>query len=176
MKKIVLRYGIKGAVAELVFFVLTWVIIYITKVDFGVQGYIGYADIICPLLFIYFGIRYYRDNVSNGQLTFLQAVKVGLLIVILPTLSFALIETVYTLYITPNFYETVYKYDMTQYAKTHSATQLADRIKEVKTELTLDKNPLYNFAMMVLIIGATGILITLISSLLLMRKNKKLTS
>ena len=173
MKKIILRYGIYAGIAEFVCFVVTWLIIDITNVDHKVQGFIGYVAIICPMVFVYFGIRYFRDQISSGGITFLKAVQVGLLIVIIPTISFAIIETVYVLYIEPNFYENVAAYDITQYRKKLSPVEFAAKLKEIKQQLALYKNPLYNFLGMILTIGALGIIATLISALLTMKRSKK---
>ena len=95
--------------------------------------------------------------------------------VIIPAISFAIVETVYVLVIDPKFYDTVYAKDIEQYRKTHSAVEFANKLKEAKQALVLDKNPLFNFLMMVLTIGALGIIVSLISSLLLMRRVKKET-
>ena len=173
MKKVIVRYGLYSGIAEFLFFVATWVFIYITNVGHEVQGYIGYISIICPLIFIYFGIRYYRDKVNGGTITFLKALKVGLLMVIIPALMFAITETVYVEYIDPKFYETVTAYDIEQYRKTLSAADLAAKLSEIKQQLALDKNPFFNFSIMVMSIAALGTIITLISSVLLMRKVKK---
>lgn len=173
MKKIVLRYGTYAGIAEFVFFVLTWLIIDITNVDHKVQGAIGYVAIICPMIFVYFGIRYFRDKINNGGITFLKAIQVGLLIVIIPTISFAIIETVYVLYIEPKFYENIAAYDIEQYRKTLSAAAFIVKLKEIKENLELYKNPLYNFFGMILTIGALGIIATLISALLAMKRTKK---
>jgi hypothetical protein len=175
MKKGVLQYGAYAALFELLCFVLTWIIIYVFKPGFGVQGYIGYASIISPLIFIYFGMRYYRDRVNNGSISFLKALQVGLLIVIVPALSFAVVETVYVELIDPQFYDNVYAQDIAQYRKTLPPAEFAIRLKEIKQELILDKQPLFNFFMMVLTIGALGVIITLISSLLVMRRAKEET-
>ena len=172
MKKVVLRFGAWSSLFMLIFFVLTWLVIDIGKVGHKVQGAIGYVAIICPLLFVYFGIRYYRDKVSNGSITFLTALKLGLLIIILPTISFAIIETVYVLYIDPHFYENVGAYDIEQYRKTLNPAQFAAKLKEIKQQLEAYKNPLYNFMGMIFTIGALGVIVAVISSLLLMKRKK----
>jgi hypothetical protein len=176
MKKIVLRYGTYSAFAEFACFVLTWLIIDISHVSHKVQGAIGYVTIIVPLLFVYFGIRYYRDSVNNGHISFLQALKVGLLIVILPTISFAIIETVYVLYIDPKFYENISQYDIEQYRKVMPPAQFAIKAKEIKLQVESYKNPLYNFAGMIATIGALGTIVTIICSVLLFRREKKLVN
>ena len=170
MKKIILRYGFYAAIAELAFFVLTWVVIALFSIGHKGQGWIGYIDLICPLLFVYFGIRYYRDQLNNGHISFLKALKIGLLIVILPTVAFGLIESVYVLYIEPDFYKNVAAYDIEQYRKTLSPAQFAVKMKQINLELEAEKNPVYNFVAVSAAVGSVGILITLVSALLLMKK------
>jgi hypothetical protein len=172
MKKIILRYGGYAALFELIFFVLTWLFIYVTNAGHKTQGYIGYVDIICPLLFVYFGIRYYRDHLNNGSITFMKALGLGLLIIIVPAAAFGIIETVYVLYIDPKFYETVGAYDLEQYHKTLSPAAYALKVKEAQQQLALEKSPVYNFIAMFLTIGSVGVIMTVISSAMLMRKAK----
>jgi hypothetical protein len=176
MRKTILRYGSYAGLFEFIAFVLTWLVIYLLNAGHEFQGYIGYVSIISPLIFIYFGIRYYRDRVNNGSVTFLKALKIGLLIVIIPAVSFAIVETVYVLYIDPKFYENVAAYDISEYRKSLPPAEFAIKLKEIKQEITLNNNPLNNFTAMILYVGALGAIITLISSLLLMRKVKKETA
>jgi hypothetical protein len=170
MKKIILRYGSYAAIFEFLFFVLAWLILDLVRVSHQLQGFIGLIVITCPLIFVYFGIRYYRDKLNNETITFLQALKIGLLIVIIPAVSYALIETIYVLIIDPKFYENVAAYDIEQYRKSLSSAQFAIKLKEIKQQVVLDNNPFYNFSVLVLMIGALGTIITIISALLLKRK------
>jgi Protein of unknown function (DUF4199) len=172
MKKTALRYGGYAALAELLFFVLTWLIIRLAGMGHKGQGNIGWVDLLCPLVFVYFGIRYYRDRINNGSITFLQALKVGLLIVLIPAIAFALIETTYVIYIDPKFYETVYAYDMEEYRKTLAPAEFAIKLKELKQQVALNNNPFFNFMMMVLTIIALCTIVTVISSVLLKRRPK----
>ncbi|MES2277333.1 MAG: DUF4199 domain-containing protein [Bacteroidota bacterium] len=173
MKKIVLRYGTYAALAELVIFVLIWLVIWLFNPSHTAQGYIGWVNLLCPLLFIYFGIRYYRDKVNNGQVTLLKALAIGLLITLIPAIAFALIETVFVIYIEPNFYENIAKYDLEQYRKTLSPVAFAAKAKEMQQQVVLSNNPAYNFCMMVVSIASLGTIATVISSLILQRKTAK---
>jgi hypothetical protein len=173
MKKAVLRYSTYAGIAEFVFFFLTWLFITVTGISHKVQGYISYVSIICPLLFVYFGIRYYRDVENNGAISLLKGIQIGLLMVIIPALAFALVETVYVLYIHPKFYDEVFAYDIEEYRKTMSPEAFAKQLIAMKQEIAMDKNPVYNFIIMFLTIGATGVLVTLASAVLLMRRTKK---
>jgi hypothetical protein len=170
MKKIILRYGAYGALAELLLFVLTWIVIWLFNPSHKVQGYIGWINLLCPLLFVYFGIRYYRDQLNSGQLTFLKAIKIGLLITLIPAIAFALIETIFVIYIEPDFYANVMKYDLEQYRKALSPGDFAIKANELKAQLALSNQPIFNFVMMVITVFALGTITTVISGLFLMKK------
>jgi hypothetical protein len=94
----------------------------------------------------------------------------------LPTISFAIIETVYVLYIDPKFYENISQYDIEQYRKVMPPAQFAIKAKEIKLQVESYKNPLYNFAGMIATIGALGTIVTIICSVLLFRREKKLVN
>jgi hypothetical protein len=170
MKKIILRYGAYAALSELIIFILIWLVIWLFSPSHVVQGYIGWVNLLLPLAFIYFGIRYYRDKVNNGHITFLHALKMGLLICLIPAFAFALIETVFVIYIEPDFYEKIAQYDLEQYRKALSPEAFALKAKAMKEQLVLSNNPFFNFSMMVLSITALGVIATLISSLLLFKR------
>src|ERR1700748_1498685 len=160
MKKIILRFGAYAALLELIIFLLIWVAIWLFNPSHEVQGYIGWVNLLCPLLFVYFGIRYYRDRVNGGNITFIQAIKMGLLIVILPAVAFAIIETTYVLYINPQFYENLSKYDIEQYRKVLPSQQFAIKLNQIHQQIESEKNPLFNFTAMFFTVGALGIIVT----------------
>jgi hypothetical protein len=172
MKKVILRYGAYAGLFEFIFFVLVWIFLSLTTVNIDVQGTIGFVVVVLPLFFVYFGIRYYRDRLNNGYVSFLTALKIGLLIVTIPAVSYAIIETTYVLYIDPKFYENISVPEIAEYRKNLPPAEFAAKLKEIKEQLALEKNPLYNFSMMILIIVALGSIVTLISSAILARTAK----
>ena len=173
MKKTILKYGGYSALFEFIFFVLVWLFLGLVKVSHDLQGTIGFFVILCPLVFVYFGIRYYRDQCNNGHISFLHSLGIGMLIVTVPALSYALIETVYVLYIDPKFYENIANFQIAAYRKSLPPVQFAIKLKEIKEQLVIDNQPVYNFTAMVLIIAALGAIVTVVSSLLLMRRKPK---
>jgi hypothetical protein len=170
MKKIVLRYGSYSALFELISFVLVWLLLTNVKIGLDLQGKISWFVIVGPLIFVYFGIRYYRDHINNGSITFFKALQIGLLIILIPAVAYAIIETVYVEYLDPNFYANIGMQEMELYRKTLPPAEVAIKIKEMKQELALNKNPFYNFAVMVLVIYALGTILTVISALILQRR------
>src|SRR5262249_32404098 len=78
MKKTVLTFGlISGAVAAAM---MLATLPFAEKIGEGKAFVLGYTTIVLSALFIFFGVRSYRENVSGGRLTFGRAVAVGILI------------------------------------------------------------------------------------------------
>ncbi len=77
MKKITFRYGIVGGCISITFGLINW---------FTISQYygpassqiVGYLTIIISLMCVPLGIRYFRDNLNGGAISFSKAMKVGL--------------------------------------------------------------------------------------------------
>ena len=76
MRKIVLTFGlISGAISSLMMIAL---VTFGDRIGFDRGANIGNTSIVLSFLMVFFGIRTYRDNIGNGQITFLKAFAVGL--------------------------------------------------------------------------------------------------
>ena len=99
MKKAILRYGTYAALWEFLAFVLVWLLLTFVRVSPSFQGTLGWVCILCPLMFVYFGIRYYRDQQNNGSISFGKALQIGLIMILIPAVVYAIVETVYVEYL-----------------------------------------------------------------------------
>ena len=168
MKKILLRAFIYALVCMIILFGLTAILS--EKASFGIQEVIGYAGIVLSLLFVYFGIRQYRDQVNGGYLSFGQGLKVGLLIVLIPAILFASFDLIYTMFINPDFFNEYYTTYLEQMRATLPAAEFEAKAKELEAQKELFSNKPVQFGLMFIIVFAIGVIITVISSLVL-RKN-----
>ena len=173
MKKTVLRYGLYAGIGEFVTFVLVWLIIDITHISHRVQGNIGYVAILSPMVFVYFGVRYYRDIINGGSISFLKALKIAMLIITIPALSYSIIETVYVIYIDPHFYENIARYDLSEYRKIMNPVQYAAKVKEANAQVQMLKNPWMNFMGMIATMATLGTISAVISALVAFRRTAK---
>ena len=170
MKNVILRTGIYCSLALIVFFLITLGIG--KNLSFELQEVIGYVGIILCLIFVYFGIRQYRDKVNGGLLSFGQGIKVGLLIVLLPAVLFGIFDVAYSTYINPGFYDEYCTAQLAKLQQSVSAAEYEIKSKQIKAQMELFKNnPLFQFFVMALTVIIVGFIITVISSLIL-RKNK----
>src|SRR6266403_485815 len=81
MKKTVLTFGlISGAISSLL---MVATLPFLHKIGFNKGLIIGYTAIVLSFLLVFFGIRSYRDNAGNGQLTLKKAFTVGISITLI---------------------------------------------------------------------------------------------
>ena len=57
------------------------------------------------MIFVYLGIRQYRDEVNGGSVDFWQAVKIGVMIGAIPAVVFGIFDAIYVEYINPDLKE-----------------------------------------------------------------------
>ena len=149
MKKIVLRYGTYGFAVAFVLFLSG------LYLDFTTNVLIGYATILASLIFVYFGIKHFRDAVNNGSITLKKALVIGLLISLFSAVGIATADYIYTAYVNPDFFS--------DYAET---MKIENPDAEV-VEMTSGSAALFMFG----VVMTLGFIISLISALLLQRKN-----
>jgi hypothetical protein len=172
MKKTVLRYGVYSAAFILLFFVVEWLILGTPETaDYNTQEIIGYAGIILSLVFVFFGIKHYRDKVGNGTISFGKAMKVGLLICLGPAIMFGLFNVIYILYIDPTFLDKYYGYMLTEMKKQVSEAEYQAEAKKLEDAKRMFASPAVQFGVMFLTVYLIGVVITVISSLILKKKN-----
>ena len=81
MKKIVLTFGLLSGVVSAALMIREHVVHRQHRLRRGV--YVGYTVIVISFLFVYFGIRSYRDNVLGGRITFGKGFQAGILITLI---------------------------------------------------------------------------------------------
>ena len=101
MRKIIVTFWlISGAVSS-----LTMIALVTLRVGFNRGATIGNTSIVLSFLMVYFGIRTYRDNIGNGQITFLKAFAVGLSITLISCIVYVVTwEVIYYNFI-PGFWD-----------------------------------------------------------------------
>lgn len=68
MQKVVLTFGLlSGAVVTALMFLT---LPFAEQIGFDRAVYVGYTTILISMLFVYFGVRSYRDNVLAGKMSF----------------------------------------------------------------------------------------------------------
>ena len=169
MKKVVLTFGFLsgGVSAAMMFSTLP----FIESIGFERGAIVGYTAIVISFLFVFFGIRSYRDNVLGGRIGFGRALGVGLLITLISCVCYVVAwQIVYTNFM-PDFLEkyTTHVVDQAK-AAGKSAAELETMTKQMASFKELYKNPLIRFALTMIEPLPVGLLITFISAAILRRK------
>ena len=168
MKNTVLRYGIYGAVTIVILFLLSW---YIGDLDFATQEVLGYASMIVSLSFVFFGIKHFRDKVNDGVLSFGKGLMVGVLISLITALAFGILDVIYIKFINPDFQTEYYEAILTDLKASLPAEEFEIKRQEMESQRALFSNTFFSFLIMSMTVFVIGFIISLISALLLQRKN-----
>ena len=169
MKKTVLTFGfLSGALSALMLF---GTVPFMDRIGFDKGAIVGYTAMVISFLFVYFGVRSYRDNVGGGQLSFGRGLAVGLLITVISCLCYvAAWEVVYFNFM-PDFMDKYADYAIEQLRASGGTPAAIDAMtKQMADFKVMYANPLYNSAVTFLEPTPVGLLVTLISATVLRKK------
>lgn len=169
MRKIVVTFGlISGAVSSLMMIAL---VTFGAKIGFERGAVIGNTSIVLSFLMVFFGIRTYRDNISDGQITFMRAFAVGLSITLISCIFYVITwEVIYYNFI-PGFWDAYGAHLVEKLTASGASTAaIQAKLEQVRKYKELYKNPLFNAALTFIHPFPIGLVITLFSALVLRRK------
>lgn len=170
MKKTILRYGITSLLILCTLGFINYLAIVNVSNYNGAIG--GYISIFLSLIFIYVGIKQFRDKENGGFVSYKQAFLLGILIVIFPSLANGIYSVVYAKYIDPGFMDKYYDQAIQSMKASLPPEQFEVKLKSLESERSLFKNSYLQFLMMFFTVFVIGVVVTAISSLLLCKKPK----
>lgn len=172
MKNKILHYGIYSAITICILALAGW---FLGKnLDYSLQEIIGYASMILALLFVFFGIKHYRDKENNGVVSFGKALQIGVLITLFAALAFGILDVIYIKYIHPDFMTEYYTNYVEQMKNSLSESEFQIKLKELEAQKDLFSNTFVNFLLMSATVFIIGFIISLISALILQSKPLKI--
>jgi len=174
MNAIIFRYGIIGAIVIIVLGVINCFII---QPDAGYAGseVVGYLSIGVSMIFVFLGIRYYRNRVNKGTLSFGRGMKIGILIVLIPSVAFGLFSILYTRVINPTWQEEYYNHALESMKQNTAPEKLQAAIDKLESQKELFSSPVMEFLLMFGTVFVIGVIVTIISSLTL-KRNKPMSA
>ncbi len=154
----------------------SWVVmtLYFTKdgkIDFTASEIAGYTAMILSLSAVFLGVRYERDKIRNGLITFKEAFMRGLGIVLVASLIYTIGWAIYY----PNFMPDFPTQYMDCQVQKYQESGLSPEVIEVKKAdlqnwMKLYENPFVMLGMTFLEIFPIGLVVALISALILKKK------
>jgi hypothetical protein len=173
MKKIVWVNGlIAGAIVTAMMLFSTYY--HCVKGDFDNAEVYGYTSMILAFSFIFVGIKTYRDKYNNGTVSFGKAFLIGLFISLIASTCYVAAWQVDYHFFFPDFMD-IYSARTIEKLKASGAgaAEIASKTKEMMEFKEMYKNPVFNVLITYVEILPLGILITLICSFILKRKQPK---
>ncbi len=166
MQKLILRYSIYAALTLIVIGLFNFTVL--SKMSYEVQEIAGYLSIFLSMIFVFLGIKQYRDQINGGKLSFVEGLKVGTLIILIPAIAFGLLDLVYTELINPAWKEQYYTHYLEQY-KSLPAAEFEKMKAQLKAQQDMFSSPGLQFLIMSMTVFVLGMIVTVISSLTLRR-------
>ena len=169
MKKTILTYGlISGAFTALTMAVTLPLE---DKIGFNHSLFLGYTLIVLSFMLVFFGIRSYRDDTANGQITFLKGFTIGISITLIMCVFYVVTwEIIYFNFM--HDYLDKYAAHVVEKARAAgaSAAAIKAQVEEMRQFKVKYENPLYNAAMTFIEPFPVGLLMTLISAAILRKR------
>ncbi|MDN5203728.1 DUF4199 domain-containing protein [Fulvivirgaceae bacterium BMA10] len=167
MKFIVLKWSMYAALGGAATFLVTNLFF-----GFEIGEIVGYGGFLFFFIFIYLGIKEYRDKLKKGALSFAQGLKIGVLIIVLPSVLSGAIDLFYTTFIDPDFFDRWYQYEIGKAGSGLSAQEFEQLEKHLNTQLSMFSNPWLHFLVMTLFTFLGGFICTIIAAIFLQKKEK----
>lgn len=170
MKRTVLIFGLlSGAVSSAMMF-LTLPLIHRGVVNFDNGEVIGFAAIFLSFLFVFFGIRAYRES-HGGTISFGRAMAVGVLISAISSAFYVGSWLIIYYKLMPDFGDQYAAHAIAKLqAKGASEAAIAARKKEMAQMKAIYASPLLNAAVTFIEPFPIGLIVTLVSAGILRRK------
>ena len=169
MRKTVLTFGLlSGALSALMMF---GTLPFIDRIGFDRGAIVGYTAIVISFLFVYFGVRSYRETVAGGRLSFGTGFAVGLLITLISCACYVAAWEVIYFNFMPDFIDKYAAYQIGHLRASGASPAAIDAALKRMADLkrTYD-DPLMNAAITFTEPFPVGLLVTLVSAAALRRK------
>lgn len=171
MKKTVWTYGlISGGVTALLMIGSAFFMKSGTPADWENGEVYGYASILLSMLFVFLGVRAYRDQVAGGTITFGKAFQVGIYIALISCVIYVITWMIVSKTILPDFMDQYVEYALQKLrdsgASAEEINKEADKMAKFKE---MYKNPFIAAAITFIEPLPVALLVTLVSAGILRR-------
>lgn len=174
MKKNVLVFGlISGLVVSTVMSISMLTINNNPEIELGNTSMIvGYLSMLVAFSLIYVAVKNFRDKQNNGVISFGKALGMGLLIALIGSTIYVIAWAfIYNVYM-PDFMDKYWAQMQKAAQASGSATEIQETTAEMVKYKELYKNPFFFTLITYAEIFPVGLLVSLITALILKRKNK----
>jgi len=165
MRKIVLSFGSIIGLALALNFIITAHVMYADP-DFKGNPIIGYGVQLLLFSLIYFGVKKYRDHHLNGAISFLKALKMGVLTALMAATVYMVVGLLYYKLVIPDFAEVF----TANVIKNSPPDQVEAVTAQMKQFLENYKNPFFAIFITYMEVLPMGLLVAFASAFLVKKK------
>jgi hypothetical protein len=171
MKKTVLTYGlISGGISTVLLFGSSLYMRNSSMGDWENAEVYGYASILLSMLFVFLGVRAYRNEVEGGVISFGKAFKIGLYITLISCVMYVIAWMIVSSTILPDFMDQYAEFMLQKLRDSGaSAEEISQETAKMEHYMELYKNPFLRAGITFLEPLPVGLLVTLASAGILRR-------
>jgi hypothetical protein len=174
MKSFVVKFGfISGGISAVLMF-LTFVLLRGPWL-FENGALVGYAGMVLSFAVIFVGVRSYREQVSQGSVSFGKALQAGLLMALISCCCYTIVWLCINHFLYPNFADDYIQHEMNHLRQSGAAEAvLQQKMKMMEEYKSMTANPLMNALITFTEPLPVGFIVALISAVILRKKAAKL--
>jgi hypothetical protein len=166
MTNTVLKFGVYSGLVSAALMLAT--VPFMNQIGFDKGLFVGYTAMLISFLFVYFGVRSYRDTVLGGRMTFATGFNVGIMITLISCVFYVATWLVVYFFLMPDFAAKFGEFLLeSAKAKGASPAELEVTARQAAEYQVLLDNPLTNAAYSFIEPFPVGLLVTLISAAIL---------
>jgi amino acid transporter len=170
MKNIIVKFGSLTGVCIAVFMVFSMQYSYQSG-HFEGNMLLGYGAMLVAFSFVFLGIKKYRDQQAERQLSFKTGFKIGILISLLASGFYVVAWAIEYHVFMPDFLEKFTQHQQAELLrKGASAAELASKAAESKSYRDMYANPFYFVLLTFAEIFPVGFFVTMLSALVLKKR------
>lgn len=172
MKHTVWTFGLISGVVAIVMMAVT--IPFIRPATLGTADFLGYTSMVLSALFVFFGIRSYRDRAVAGRMAFRDGFLVGVLITLVASACYLVAFQVMYFGVVPDFGDR-FAHCMVERVVASGGTteQVASTARQAQTLKRLYDNPAANAALTLATTVPLGVVFATISAAILRRRESR---
>lgn len=173
MRKIILTYGLIAGLITMCFMIASTLVWKINGNENG-SMIIGFTGMFIAFIFIFVGIKNYRDKYNGGKVTFWDGFKIGFFIALIASCVYTLVWMLEFHFLMPDFMEKFAAKAISDIkASGLSATEMQSKIAKMEEMRENYKNPFFRMLYTLSEILPLGIIMALLAALI-MKRNPKL--
>ena len=171
MKKIVITYGVISGLITGGLSLATMPLFEKGTLNFDNGALVGYTGMVIALSLVFFGIKSFRDNQTNGSVSFGKGFLIGISITMVASVFYALAWEISYAKMGERFVQQWTSHELEKLQAGGATEEVIEKAKdEWKNFGELYKNPLIRFGMTLFEILPVGLIISLLSAALLRKK------